>query len=135
MRGEGSPAFCSVSMFCGLVASSATICTNWVRAFWYCSNTAGRDTLERTARGPWAPPPPVGAPGPTLQHLPLTHGALATNSAAPGSSAPGLRVRGGGDRGDRSDSDGSQVSLCTRVSRATDRNRNAALSRQRRSRA
>lgn len=40
-------------MFWGLVASSATICTNWVRAFWYCWNTAERDTVERAA--PWSP--------------------------------------------------------------------------------
>lgn len=48
-----------------------------------------------------------------------------------GPSAPGLRERRGGDRGDASASDGSRFSLCTRVSRATDRNRNAAVSRQR----
>lgn len=51
----GSPAFCRVSMFWGLVASSATICTNWVRAFWYCSNTAGRDPVERAAPSSPAP--------------------------------------------------------------------------------
>ena len=33
------PAFCSVSMFCGFVACSATVWTNVVLAFWYCSKT------------------------------------------------------------------------------------------------
>jgi hypothetical protein len=30
---------CSASMFCGLCANSATVCTNDERACWYCSNT------------------------------------------------------------------------------------------------
>ena len=75
-QGAGSPAFCRVSMFWGLVASSATICTNWVRAFWYCSNTAGVGGETRCSRRSRRPrrQPRRGAPGPTLQHLPLTHG-------------------------------------------------------------
>lgn len=35
------PASRRVSMFCGRAASSATACTNCVRARWYCSKTAG----------------------------------------------------------------------------------------------
>ena len=122
MQAEGSPAFCSVSMFWGLVASSATIWTNWVRAFWYCSNTAGRGIgwrAPRAALGLRRPPSPVGAPGPTLQHLPLTHGARVsapvTGSSAPDSTATGLRVYGAGNRGYNSASDGSG-SLCVRAS-------------------
>lgn len=117
-------------MFWGLVASSATICTKWVRAFWYCSNTAGRGRWGGRARCPPSPPPrrPPGRPRPTLQHLPLTHGAAAR--ARRPLRAQGLVGRGG-DRRDAWASDGRRSSLCTRVSRATDRNRNAAVSRQR----
>ena len=34
-----TPALCMGSMFCGRVASSATVCTNATRSFWYFSNT------------------------------------------------------------------------------------------------
>lgn len=67
-----SPAFCSVSMFWGLVACSATICTNRVRAFWYSSNTAERGEVEKYALG--ARPSGHLPTAPTLQHLPLAHG-------------------------------------------------------------
>lgn len=109
-------------MFWGLVASSATICTNWVRAFWYCSNTAGRDTVEGPPGGPQLPPPAVGAPapGPTLHHLPLTHGARssppATTSGATlfvcaGPASP----RGRGDCGGHSASNGTLSSVYPRL--------------------
>lgn len=80
----GSPAFCSVSMFWGLVASSATICTNCVRAFWYCSNTEERDPVE-PSRDPCLQRSRVPArPGHTLQHLPLAHG----EAGRPGAAGP-----------------------------------------------
>lgn len=34
------PAFWSSSIFCGRFARSATVCTNCILAFWYCSKTA-----------------------------------------------------------------------------------------------
>lgn len=63
-RSSGSPAFCSVSMFWGLVACSATICTNRVRAFWYSSNTGERGKVEQPPPSPPSLPRrhPVGAP-------------------------------------------------------------------------
>lgn len=68
-------------MFWGLVACSATICTNRVRAFWYSSNTGERGKVEQP---PPLPPIPTPAPSrrgarpqlPTLQHLALAHGAV-----------------------------------------------------------
>lgn len=120
-------------MFWGLVASSATICTNCVRAFWYCSNTA--DGTHGGAGGPVPPrlPPPArrGAARPGAHLATPASDSWRRQLAARGPSAPGLRDRRGGDRGDDSASDGSRFSLCTRVSRATDRNRNATVSRQR----
>lgn len=88
--GADSPAFCSVSMFWGLVASSATICTNCVRAFWYCSNTEKRDPVE-ASYDPRRQPSRVPARlCHTLKHLPLAHGAAPASPSAGGRQIPGL---------------------------------------------
>jgi len=39
LRRDMTPACCNASMFCGRVASSATVCTNVTLCFWYSSNT------------------------------------------------------------------------------------------------
>lgn len=112
--GADSPAFCSVSMFWGLVASSATICTNCVRAFWYCSNTEERDP-EEVSCGPrhQASRVPVRLCH-TLQHLPLAHGAAPASSGAGGGQIPGPLPPLGRYW---------DPFLCVYVSRATDPNR------------
>ncbi|KAK2105246.1 hypothetical protein P7K49_014760 [Saguinus oedipus] len=75
-------------MFWGLVASSATICTNWVRAFWYCSNTEGERVVH-------LPRPYLAEP--------------ASDSWLP------RRLRRGDDRDDHSASDGSRSSVYPRL--------------------
>lgn len=112
--GADSPAFCSVSMFWGLVASSATICTNCVRAFWYCSNTKERDPVEVSC-GPRRQPSRVPVClCHTLQHLPLAHGAAPALSGAGAGQIPGPPPPLGRYW---------DPFLCVYVSRATDRNR------------
>ncbi len=41
-----TPALCMGSMFCGRVASSATVCTNVTRSFWYFSNTCSTARVD-----------------------------------------------------------------------------------------
>ena len=48
-RGRSSamtPALCIGSMFCGRVASSATVCTKVTRSFWYFSNTCSTARVD-----------------------------------------------------------------------------------------
>jgi len=41
-----TPALCIGSMFCGRVASSATVCTKVTRSFWYFSNTCSTARVD-----------------------------------------------------------------------------------------
>lgn len=112
--GADLPAFCSVSMFWGLVASSATICTNCVRAFWYCSNTEETDPVEVPC-GPRRQPSRVPADlCHTLQHLPLAHGVTPASPGAGGRQLPRPLPPLGWYW---------DPFLCVHVSRATDSNR------------
>lgn len=76
-------------MFWGLVASSATICTNCVLAFWYCSNTEERDPVEVSCGSRRQPSRVPVCLCHTLQHLPLAHGAAPASSGAGAGQIPG----------------------------------------------
>lgn len=133
-RAEGSPRSAALSMFWGLspapppsgrTGSGLSGTARTLRG-----ETPAGERLARPA-GSAVPPSPSGRP-PYLA-APASDSwrpCLApVTGSVPDSTAPGLRVYGAGNRGYSSASDGSD-SLCTRVSRATDRNRNAAVSRQ-----
>ena len=65
-RSAITPALCIGSMFCGRVASSATVCTKVTRSFWYFSNTCSTARVDAAGRCGWWASRPAGL----CAHLP-----------------------------------------------------------------